>query len=177
MARRKGGRRFATTKKSKLIFKRPYVFFAFFILLVLLFNMQSIWAFFTDTMHTENFFTIKVSYEITFEPNGGVGDTQTQTLSFNVDTPLQTNTFTKDGYAFIGWNTSADGSGTDFYDEEPVNQDRFNDIENIVLYAQWANAVARIGNNYYDTLQEAIDAVPNNNTQTKVELLKDTQEI
>ena len=177
MARRKGGRRFATTKKSKLIIKRPYVIFAFFILLVLLFNMQSIWAFFTDTMHVENAFTIKASFEITFEPNGGVGDTQTQTLSFNVDTPLQTNTFTKDGYAFIGWNTSADGSGTDFYDEEPVNQGSFDDIENIVLYAQWANAVARIGNNYYDTLQEAIDAVPNNNTQTKVELLKDTQEI
>ena len=180
MARRKGGRRFATTKKSKLIFKIPdrrlLAFFAFFILLVLLFNMKGIWAFFTDTKHEDNYFTIITSYDITFEPNGGIGNTETQTLSFNEDTPLRENTFTNTGYSFIGWNTEADGSGTNFDDMELVNQDSFDDFQNIVLYAQWGNGVAKIGNNYYNTLQEAINAVPNDNTLTKVELLKDTQE-
>ena len=180
MARRKCGRRFATTKKSKLIFKIPdrrlLAFFAFFILLVLLFNMKGIWAFFTDTKHEDNYFTIITSYDITFEPNGGIGNTETQTLSFNEDTPLRENTFTNTGYSFIGWNTEADGSGTYFDDMELVNQDSFDDFQNIVLYAQWGNGVAKIGNNYYNTLQEAINAVPNDNTLTKVELLKDTQE-
>ena len=36
--------------------------------------------------------------------------------------------------------------------------------------------VAKINDTYYDTLQEAINAVPNNNTETTIELLKDTSE-
>jgi len=35
---------------------------------------------------------------------------------------------------------------------------------------------AKIGGTYYDTLQEAINSVPKNNTETIVELLKDTSE-
>ena len=37
--------------------------------------------------------------------------------------------------------------------------------------------VAKIGNVYYDTLQEAIDSVPTNNTETTIVLLKNTSEV
>ncbi|MBR2833122.1 MAG: InlB B-repeat-containing protein [Bacilli bacterium] len=39
------------------------------------------------------------------------------------------------------------------------------------------DAVAKIGNTYYDTLQEAVDAVPTDGTATTVILLKDTSEL
>ncbi len=41
---------------------------------------------------------------------------------------------------------------------------------------QKVDKVARIGNNYYDTLQNAINAVPTNNTETTIILLKDYAE-
>ncbi len=37
--------------------------------------------------------------------------------------------------------------------------------------------IAKIGNTYYDTLQEAVDAVPADNSETTVILLKDTSEL
>ena len=51
-------------------------------------------------------------------------------------TTLPQNTFTKDGYSFNGWNTSADGTGTPYPDQgtyiAPVSES-----QNITLYAQW----------------------------------------
>ncbi len=41
----------------------------------------------------------------------------------------------------------------------------------------YIDAIARIGNNYYDTLQQAIDNVPTTNVQTEVILLKNTSEL
>ena len=40
-------------------------------------------------------------------------------------------TVTRDGYKLIGWNTAADGSGTDYNESSIINAD-------ITLYAQWA---------------------------------------
>ena len=38
------------------------------------------------------------------------------------------------------------------------------------------SSIAKIGNNYYETLQDAIDAVPTTNTETTIVLLNDTAE-
>ena len=49
-----------------------------------------------------------------------------------------------------------------------------------MLYAQWidipTNAVATVNGRYYEKLQEAIDAVPTDNTKTTVKLLKNVSE-
>ncbi|MBQ9318418.1 MAG: InlB B-repeat-containing protein [Bacilli bacterium] len=47
---------------------------------------------------------------------------------------LQKNRFTRKGYKFIGWNTSFDGSG-EMYDDEDIIQNGID--ENLRLYAQW----------------------------------------
>lgn len=47
-------------------------------------------------------------------------------------TQAAANPFTRDGYAFDGWNTAADGSGTDFAPGEP-----FTFEADTTLYAQW----------------------------------------
>ena len=56
--------------------------------------------------------TARVFYTITFNANGGEGGMEPQRFEVGVDTALNTNTFTREGYKFIGWNTAADGSGT-----------------------------------------------------------------
>ena len=67
---------------------------------------------------------------MTFNANGGTGNTSPQTT--NIATALTANTFTRTGYTFTGWNTAADGSGTSYADQAtyPFTADT-------TLYAQW----------------------------------------
>ena len=50
----------------------------------------------------------------------------------NVPTALTLNTFTRTGYTFSGWNTLANGSGTDYADGAT-----YSFSADITLYAQW----------------------------------------
>ncbi len=74
---------------------------------------------------------------VTFEANGSTeypveGTMAPQTVTAKTDTVLTTNTFTREGYNFTGWNTAADGTGTSYADGATVNL-----TENTTLYAQW----------------------------------------
>lgn len=181
MARRHGGKRFAPTKKSNLILSIIRMLAILLVLVAIAANWQSILAFFTDRDSVKNVFSIKAYYDIEFNSNDGTDTIESQRISFNVETALMANTFIRDGYMFNGWNTESDGSGTPFQDEALVTQNSFASVEGTnILYAQWVeipeNAVAVINGHYYETLQAAINAVPTDNTETLVELLKDTTE-
>ena len=71
--------------------------------------------------------------------NSNYGDTDDATV---VDGPFdfrevvvaKANTFKKDGYTFVCWNTAADGSGTDVL----VNDKFYMPSSSVVLYARWA---------------------------------------
>ena len=52
-----------------------------------------------------------------------------------VSTDLSENTYTKTGYAFTGWNTKPDGSGTTYLDKSSYDFG-----SDITLYAQWQQA-------------------------------------
>lgn len=71
---------------------------------------------------------------ITFYSNGGTGNMEPQLAQKNSYVILNENTFTKQNYIFIGWNTKADGSGTSYQDKERV----FLYTDELSLYAQWA---------------------------------------
>ena len=71
-------------------------------------------------------------HSIHFNPNGGTGMMDDQTVNEFEPTALNTNAFTKEGYVFDGWNTEADGSG-DYYDEEATVLL----LDDLTLYAQW----------------------------------------
>ena len=45
------------------------------------------------------------TYTITYEPNGGVGDSFTQTATYNEIFTTAENRFTKTGYSFVGWRS------------------------------------------------------------------------
>jgi uncharacterized repeat protein (TIGR02543 family) len=68
---------------------------------------------------------------VTFNVNGGEGTMANQTAS--AATALTANSFTRSGYTFTGWNTSADGTGTAFADAAS-----FAFTADQTLHAQWA---------------------------------------
>ena len=87
-----------------------------------------------DITYTATFTTNPiVRYTVTFDANGGEGTMEPQTFIQGVDTTLTLNTFTREGYQFIGWNTAADGSGVDYADGASL----IALTGNITLYAQW----------------------------------------
>lgn len=55
-----------------------------------------------------------------------------QTINEFEPTALQSNTFTREGYVFEGWSTTADGSGDYYADGATVTL-----LDDLTLYAQW----------------------------------------
>ncbi|MFZ2756043.1 MAG: SpaA isopeptide-forming pilin-related protein, partial [Atopobiaceae bacterium] len=72
---------------------------------------------------------------VTFDANGGSGTMNSQTIANGTETALDKNTFTHDGdgYAFAGWNTATDGTGTPYADGAKVTFS-----VDTTLYAQWS---------------------------------------
>ena len=74
---------------------------------------------------------------VTFEANGSAeypveGTMAPQTVTAKTDTALNANSFTREGYNFLNWNTAADGTGDSYADGATVNL-----TEDTTLYAQW----------------------------------------
>lgn len=75
-------------------------------------------------------------YAIAFDANGGEGAMGVQVMPEHVTRALSANAFTREGYAFVGWNTTADGSGTAYTDAAEV-VDLAEPGETVTLFAQW----------------------------------------
>jgi uncharacterized repeat protein (TIGR02543 family) len=73
-------------------------------------------------------------YVVTFIGNSSTGgSTAAQTINAGTSTSLTANGFTRTGYSFAGWNTSADGTGTTSY----TNTQTATVYSALSLYAQW----------------------------------------
>ena len=68
---------------------------------------------------------------IAYDANGGSGDPPDQTCTSG-NVTLSSTAPTRSGYAFAGWNTAANGSGTNHATGASVS------CANLTLYAQWA---------------------------------------
>ena len=75
-------------------------------------------------------------YEIAFDPNGGEGSMDAMPMTYGEYAALSPNAFTRSGYAFSGWNTAADGSGTTYTNGKTVRN--LATEGTVTLYAQWA---------------------------------------
>jgi uncharacterized repeat protein (TIGR02543 family) len=77
---------------------------------------------------------------ITYNANYGTNKSEKQTVivldNLVPFTNIKTSTFTHptDGYRFTGWNTSTDGSGTTYLNNQLIEVP-----SNLTLYAQWSN--------------------------------------
>lgn len=77
------------------------------------------------------------SYTIKFDSNGGIGTMPNNTYSYGIEYNLPENIFTKDSYAFIGWNTKSDGTGTTYSNKAIIENLSPEDNDEITLYAMW----------------------------------------
>ena len=76
---------------------------------------------------------VPTNVTVTFNANGGTGTMTNQTISYNTPTLLKPNEFTREGYTFQGWATTADGSVA--YDDEGLVTFK---RRTTTLYAVWA---------------------------------------
>lgn len=85
---------------------------------------------FTNTYRISNYLPAPPNKTVTFNSNGGSGSMANQTA--NAPTHLSSNNYAHTGYAFNGWNTLADGTGTAYQDlaDYSFSSDQ-------ILYAQW----------------------------------------
>lgn len=75
------------------------------------------------------------TYTVKFNANGGVGAMADQSLTYDAAAAaLRTNSFTKDGYHFAGWATSASGSVV-YSDQQSVKN--LASSGSVTLYAVW----------------------------------------
>jgi len=73
------------------------------------------------------------SYRLTYIANGGSGAPAFENRVFATSAPLSATLPTRTGYTFNGWNTVADGSGTNYAASDPLTMPG----NNLTLYAQW----------------------------------------
>lgn len=84
---------------------------------------------------------------INFDGNGSTGgSTASQQIAAGNTASLNANGFTRTGYAFTGWNTAADGSGTSYADGAEYAVTPATGDATVTLYAQWKSQVNYIQN-------------------------------
>ena len=76
-------------------------------------------------------------YTVRFSANGGSGSMADQSFMASFNQNLTANSFTREGYTFMGWNTAADGSGTNYLDTQSVKNLTATSHDTVTLYAQW----------------------------------------
>lgn len=78
------------------------------------------------------------SYTIAFDGNGNTGGTtSSMTMKFDVAKNLNKNGYTRTGYTFSKWNTKANGSGTNYTNQQSVKNLTTVNGGTFYLYAQW----------------------------------------
>ena len=69
---------------------------------------------------------------ITFDANGGSGSVDAISTYVGVANTIPSNSLTRTGYTFNGWNTASDGSGTAYATGSTITP-----TGDVTLYAQW----------------------------------------
>ena len=91
-------------------------------------------------MWTDNYYTVQ------FDKNSSdaTGTMENQKIDIDRATALTKNGFVRSGYAFAGWNTAADGSGTTYTNQEVISGLATSNGATVTLYAMWSESVYRV---------------------------------
>ncbi|MBQ8086217.1 MAG: InlB B-repeat-containing protein [Lachnospiraceae bacterium] len=117
----------------------------------------------TDNEDGTTTYKAVAKYTVSFDANGGTGTMAAQEIGGKA--ALNVNTFTREGFAFDGWNTKADGKGTAYADKADVTL-----TADMTLYAQWKEN-PKIDDKKEDksTDEKKTDETAKNTTDTPVE--------
>ncbi|MBO0453195.1 InlB B-repeat-containing protein [Candidatus Enterococcus murrayae] len=77
------------------------------------------------------------TYTVNFHKNTGTGTMTAQDFKYDETKKLTKNSFVKDGYTFIGWSTTSDGTSS-FVDEASVSNLTADNNGSVDLYAVWS---------------------------------------
>lgn len=101
------------------------------------------------------------TYKIEYDANGGSGNMGGQILNYDSNEVLKSNSFTREGYNFTGWNTKENGRGVNYKNGQIVKNISTSTIK---LYAQWAKNKFKV--TCVDCYEngEIIDSINNNRT-------------
>ena len=80
---------------------------------------------------------VPIEYTIAFDANGGEGTMESMQMTYGEQRNLSPNSFEYEGFNFIGWNTSEDGTGTKYADKALVSNLTTEAGATVTLYAQW----------------------------------------
>jgi uncharacterized repeat protein (TIGR02543 family) len=89
-----------------------------------------------------------ITYKVRFNSNGGSGSMGDQDFTYDVPQNLTINTFTRTGYTFAGWATSAAGTVV-HTDGKSVSNLTNTQGATVILYAKWTGDTYQI--TYFDT--------------------------
>lgn len=80
-----------------------------------------------------------IQYQIQYNLNQGEGKApENMECTYDTEVALaSTEGIMRDGYKIVGWNTKADGSGTDYKSGEVVSNLTAKDGDTVTLYAKW----------------------------------------
>lgn len=86
--------------------------------------------------------SFQVAQHVSYHANGGNGSMSDTMFLPGEHVVVSRSQFTRPGYTFTGWNTSADGSGRPYDPEAVLQSDR-----DVALYAQWSGNPASLNLN------------------------------
>ena len=89
--------------------------------------------------------TLSSQLRVRFDANGGSGSMSDQIFNAGTTLRLNANTFTYSGYGFAGWNTSPDGSGHSYNNQQSLKPE-----QDVTLYAQWKKGNFENGHEWVD---------------------------
>ena len=81
-----------------------------------------------------------ITYTVHFDANTTdpvTGSMTDQTFTYDAAQALTANAYERSGYTFVGWNTAADGKGTNYTDQEELKNLSSTQGAVITLYAKW----------------------------------------
>lgn len=84
------------------------------------------------------------TYTVQYLPNGGTGEMAAQTFTYDAEQALTQNAFTRAGYDFRGWNTSATGAAVQYTDGAAVRNLSADKDAVVKLYAVWAGQPVQV---------------------------------
>jgi uncharacterized repeat protein (TIGR02543 family) len=78
-----------------------------------------------------------IMYQVAYDANSGMWMMTSQDFAYDTAENLTTNSFTKTGYSFSGWNDQMGWAGTRYIDAQSVNNLTTTSGAIVTLYAQW----------------------------------------
>lgn len=87
---------------------------------------------------TANTYTIKFDFNKPSGASGSIsGSTADKSMTYDTSDNLTANGYSLTGWTFNGWNSESDGTGTDYEDQQSVNNLSPTQGATVTLYAKW----------------------------------------